>query len=256
MRAALDMFSKTWFINSILALCVIFFGAKSIGVWSEENGGDARNIQRSAQVKASDIPRVVRGVLPPEDAYEVVAANDLFTSDRMERVEEDDEEKKENPEEPAVVEKDVRISGKKIVLYGVVVKDNTRTALISDPQPKPPKRPFLWVREGDTIGDTDVMVSAIKKESLVLKKGADLIEISLYDHEKNNAQVAGRKPRQPEDKPVIVTTQQATKVTVERTPRPKAERVVESEGSENSPVKGEEYEMVDTPFGKIKRKKK
>lgn len=254
MRLILDMFSKTWFINIMLAVCVVFIGAKGIGVWLEKETDVTRVAQKPSRVETADVPKVVRRTLPPEGTYESVAAQDLFTSERAEPVE---EEKRDEGEKAPAIEKDVRISGKKIVLYGVVMRDNYRTALISDPQPKPQKRPFLWVQEGESIGDTDILVSSIKKESIVLKNKNDLVEISLYDQEKNRGKIADRGKPQPEEKPVVVTTQPATKRPVGEAPPTPGKTAVTSEGRAGTP-EGEDdsYEVVDTPFGKIKRKKK
>ena len=238
-------------------MCVVFFSAKGISVWSEKTADITQNVQKGSHANMIDIPKVTRGVLPPEGTYEAVAVRDLFTSERAEPVEEEVEEEKKPVEEEPVVEKDLRVSGKKIVLYGVALKDDYRTALISDPKPKPHSRPFLWVREGEHIGDTDIVVSAIKKESVVLKNKDDLVEISLYDQEKDRGGVAGRGKRKSEERPVVVTTESAKKIAVEKNPSTAQKVSAQPSGRAGAPAgKGESYEVVDTPFGKIKRKKK
>ena len=259
MPSILDMFTKIWFVNIILAVCVVFFGAKGIAVWSDMDADVAQGIQKPSQVKVSEAPRVVWGTLSPENTYEIVAVKDLFNSDRAEPVEEEAEKKDENVEEAAVVEKDVRVSGKKIILYGVVMKADYRTALISDPQPKPQTRPFLWVKEGESIGETDIVVSAIKKESIVLKNKGDLIEISLYDQKKSTARAGTPKQQQQEDKPVVVTTQSTTtggdiKESGPTPPKPEAAPVEKPNRTVVTSPEGEKYRIIKTPFGNIKRK--
>ena len=255
MRLMLDMFSKTWFINIILAACVAFLGAKSVGVWSEKAADVEQNVQKHLQAQASDSPRVTRVTLSPEGMYEVVAAKDLFISGRAERVE---VEEKETIEETPAVEKDIRISGKKIILYGVVMSDGYKAALISDPQPKPQKRPLLWVREGENIGDTDIVVSAIEKESIVLKNKDNLIEISLYDQEKNRERIAKQDKQKPEQQPVVVTTQSTTTAKVGGSSpapaKPAASSAAKSGGEGTTSSEEKDYKIVKTPFGEIKRR--
>ena len=99
MRSILDMFTKIWFVNIILAVCVVFFGAKGIAVWSDMDADVAQGIQKPSQVKVSEAPRIVWRTLSPENTYEIVAVKDLFNSDRAEPVEEEAEKKDENVEE-------------------------------------------------------------------------------------------------------------------------------------------------------------
>ncbi|MEA3487351.1 MAG: hypothetical protein U9R20_06815, partial [Thermodesulfobacteriota bacterium] len=122
----------------------------------------------------------------------------------------------------------------------------------------------MWVKEGDIIGDSTegVVISSIQKERITLRDGEKMYEVLLYDKDKSRGKVAARK----QTKPTVVTT----KPTAVRTkpvalPRPPAPGM--KPGSKNavpskvttkkssSPGDGE-YEIIDTPFGKIKRRKK
>jgi len=247
MRSILDVFSRTWFINVILAVCVAFFGAKSIGVWLERSGDGAQTIQAAPRAKTWDIKKVTWGKMPPETAYGVVTDRNLFSQDRTEFV----EEKKEAAD---VVEEDIKIAGRKIVLYGVVMTDDYRAALISDPQPKPPKRPSLWVKEGESIGDSNVVVSSIQKESITLQDGGKTYEVLLYDKDKTRKNVAAQK-----HPPLTVITTKRTAVARQPIPAGKSgSKNVAPQNvtkKDNLPEDGT-YETIDTPFGKIKRRKK
>lgn len=256
MRSILNVFSITWFVNIILAVCVAFFVPKSIDVWSERGGGVKITQAAAQKTKNGDIKKVTREKMPPEVAYEVVTNKNLFSPNRTEFVE------TEKDAEPT--EEDIR---RKIVLYGVVMMDKYSTALISNPEPKFPQRPFLWVKKGNSIGGSNIVVSSIKKESITLRKGTKTYEVLLYDKEKIRKRAVARQ----QEKPAVVTTQP---VAIEKPPAPPAKpgseiaAPVAKPGGEiatppakpgskiAAPPEEGEYEIINTPFGKIKRKKK
>lgn len=273
MRSILDVFSKTWFINVILVGCVAFFGAKSIGVWVAGNG--TQTAQAVAEkTKKWQIKKVIREQMPPETTYGAVTDRDLFSQDRVEFVEEVQEaEEAEAEAVPVPVKEDIRISGRKIVLYGVIMLDDYRTALISDPKPKSSQRPSTWVKEGDIIGESKegVVVSSIQKESIILRDGEKMYEVLLYDKDKPRGKVTEQKQTQPTivttestvvtKKPTATKTQQTT---VARPPAPGAKSENNSAISTppgfttnrgGSPQDGE-YKTVNTPFGKVKVREK
>ena len=190
MRSILDVFSRTWFINVILAVCVAFFGAKSIGVWVESGDGIKTAQAVAEKTKKWHMKKVTREKMPPETAYGAVTDRNLFSPDRAEFVE-------EVQLEAELVKGDIRISGRKVVLYGVIMTDDYRAALISDPKPKSPKRRSMWVKEGEIIGDSveGVVVSSIQKESITLRDGEKMYEVLLYDKEKPREKVAVQKQR-------------------------------------------------------------
>ena len=252
MRSILDVFSRTWFINVILAVCVAFFGAKSIGVWVESGDGIKTAQAVAEKTKKWHMKKVTREKMPPETAYGAVTDRNLFSPDRAEFVKEEEVQVEAEP-----VKGDIRISGRKVVLYGVIMTDDYRAALISDPKPKSPKRRSMWVKQGDIIGDSaeGVVVSSIQKESITLRDGEKMYEVLLYDKKKSREKVAAQK----QTKPTVVTTKQTA---VARPPAPGAKP-----GSKNavppkittkkgSPSGDDEYNIINTPFGKIKRKKK
>jgi len=115
----------------------------------------------------------------------------------------------------------------------------------------------MWVKEGEIIGDSaeGVVVSSIQKESITLRDGGKMYEVLLYDKEKPREKVAAQK----QTKPTIVTTKQTA---VARSPapgmKPGSKNVAPSKvtAKKSSLSEDGEYEIIDTPFGKIKRRKK
>lgn len=224
----LQMLSRIWVINLFMAVLVIFIGVKSYGVWTE-GGQTALKMQAVKKSKARPKKRVVQKRMPPELAYAVVVDKTLFTPDRKEFIPE--EEPEQEPEA-----KQLYISGKKIVLYGVIVMDDYKSALITNPRPKTGERKTKWVKVEDPIGD--FMVTLINKNSILLTKGSKEYKILLHDKDKPKRRATATKK---ETKPKVIST-----APKKSPPRSKA--------SKKKELPDGKYETIDTPFGKIKRR--
>jgi len=221
------MFSKIWFINLFLALFAIFFGLKAYGVWSEEEK-TVMEMQAVESHRARPKKRIVKRRMPPESAYSVVVERTLFSPERaLPDLQE---------EEPEVEEiKDLKVSGKKFFLYGVIIMDDYKAALITNPEIKPGKKRQKWVMVGDAVGD--FMVAGINKDMIILAEGIKEHKIFLYDKDKPKAGV----PVSKKAKPTVVST-----APKKSTPQPKV--------SEKKELPEGEYKTVSTPFGNIRRK--
>ncbi|MCK4468075.1 MAG: hypothetical protein KAU60_06960, partial [Desulfobacterales bacterium] len=199
------------------------------GVWSEgeKSSSEVRSIEKPSSRSEK---RIVKRRMPPESAYRVVEERTLFSP---ERALPDLQEK-----EPKVEEiKDLRISGKKFFLYGVIIVDDYKAALITNPEAKHGKKKQKWVMVGDSVGA--FRVAGIKKDRIILAQGAREHEILLYDMDKPKVGAPVRKNA----KPTVVST-----VPTKSAPPPKISKKKElPEG---------EYETISTPFGKIRRKVK
>lgn len=268
MRPILDVFSKIWFVNIILAACVAFFGAKSIHVWS---AGEQVKITQTASQKTKKWPlkKIERKKMPPEAAYAVVTNKDLFTPERMEFVKAEkaapavNQKSEPKPEpEPEPVQEYIRIAGKKIFLYGVVITEDYKIALVTNPKPKKPKRPSIWVTEGDILGDKEqVLVSKIQKEEIIFQKGKKAYQISLYDKNKSRGRVAA----QTQTRPKVVTTNRTpaakssaaaskskNKATISSIESKNKTAVSSKKAKKNNKSKTGDSNTVNTPFGNIK----
>ena len=225
------MFSRILVINIFLAGVAVFFGLKTYGVWfpkTEKAKGD-RDVQgRSAPPAKTVKPRRT----PPESAYRVVVDGNLFSPGRVEV----------KPEEPEPeVEEDIKpleeVSGRKITLYGVIIMDGYKAAIINNPVPKPGERGQERVMIGDKLDDYELV--AIHKDRILLTKGSEKYEIPLYDKKNPKQRTFTKK----DAKPKIITSEPARIVTESNVSKKK------------KPLEGE-YEIVRTPFGNIKRRKK
>lgn len=225
------MFLKIGIINILLAFLVIFFVIKTYGVWKTD-----KRIPSEKTVIEKETPhsekKVVQRRLLPDSHYKDVVERCLFYPDRCEFKPEVSES------EPEVLPE--KIPGKKIILYGVVMMEDTATALVSNPEIKTGDTPELWVRTGDHLGD--FTVASIQKESILLTDGTKQYKISLYDPSKSKQRSAVVKTAQP---------------TVVRTP-PKPKKSDSSGPGKSKPeeLSDDQYEIISTPFGKVKRRKK
>ena len=215
------MFSKIWLINLVLAVGVIFFGINAVGIWSENDKKPAKS-QATQKASSRSVKKITPKKLPPESAYKVIVERPLFSPDRA--MPEEAEEKKE-----------LKVAGRKIVLYGVIIMDDMKTALIANPAPKAGAKQSIWIKVGDAVGD--FKVTGIKKEAIILAEGAKRHEILLYDKD-NPKQRVGVQTRAP--RPNVVSGKPK-----KSKPRPKPSK-------KQKKLSETDYKTVYTPFGKIK----
>ncbi|RZB38048.1 MAG: hypothetical protein SRB2_00394 [Desulfobacteraceae bacterium Eth-SRB2] len=225
------MFSKIGIINILLAFVFTFFVIKTYGVWKTGKNIISVN-QVIEKAKPQSEKRVDQRRLLPDSYYKSVVERCLFSPDRAEFIPEVLES------EPEVAPE--KIPGRKIILYGVVMMKDYATALVSNPEIKPGDKPELWIRSGDRLGI--FKVASIQKESILLTDGTKEYKILLYDQSIPKQRSIVVKTA----KPVVVTTPSKPKKNDSQKPKkPKHEELSD-----------DQYEIISTPFGKIKRRKK
>ena len=236
-------FSKIWLINISLAVFVVFLGVMSFNVWSK---GD-ETIQETQTGKSSANPLPVKGIIertmPPETTYGIVADKNLFSSNRLESI---PEKQKTGP---------LKISEKMIFVYGVVVTDDRKQALISNPETEPQagKKPAKdkWVKVGDTIGN--FRVADIRKDRIILAEGASTHEILLFDKNKPARQTTvAEKSTAPHT--VVATGPTATAAAAAAAKPGTAPSTSSIDAGKSAATS--EYITINTPFGPVKRKVK
>jgi hypothetical protein len=137
--------------------------------------------------------RIVKRRMPPESAYSVVVERTLFSPERV-----SPDLQEEEPEAEEI--KDLKVLGKRFFLYGVIIMDDYKTALITDPEVKRGKKKQKWVMVGDSVGG--FRVAGINKDGIILAQGAREHEILLYDKDKPKSGAPVRKKA----KPTVVRT--------------------------------------------------
>ncbi len=226
------MVAKQGIINIALAIILIFMVLKTYDVWQQDQSLPAtQTLSDGRNNVAMKMPKLERR--PSEAFFDSIVSQNLFSPIRAEYLPPDDNTEKTE----IVVEK--KIQGKTIRLYGVVIMKDYASALISNPEKTSGDRPTLWVKKGERIGD--LKVDEIQTDSIVFQDGNKKYKILL--HEKKRSAPAPRIAEDKEDTPTVVTTETNKKEI-------KAASQKESQSSDDK------YEIIKTPFGEIKRRKK
>lgn len=252
------MFSKVWIINIVLAVLILFCWIRIWEGWDTEMNIPAQTVALEKTGVASQAGAIRAAVARPASSpeYDGIVEMNLFSSDRTFIA--------EAPEPEPVVAAEARISGEKIVLYGIVMLDADKKALINNPMRKPGERDFLWVREGERL--SNLRVTKIDPDQLLLNDGAVQYKIDLYDPEKVRPKAstpARASAPQQRDAPQVISADPAPSPaartgTGARTSIPTQPR---QPTKPTTPPKQEisgdddEYEIIDTPFGAYRRKK-
>lgn len=243
------MIPKIWLVNLGLAFLVVFSGIRAAGVWFRDDGSILTG--KVSERPAERVPekKMFTATLPPESSFAPVVEKNLFSPDRKEPV---------AAQEPAAESKgeiaELKIPGKKVALYGVVLVEDFRKALITNLDKKGKERDVVWVREGETVGT--YKVSRIEKDKVFLEENGRQYEIALYSDDKPER----RTVAVPEGKPSVIAPEGEEKRG--SAPAPAAESKGGAPPSPRPPAiageKGgeEDYEVINTPFGQLKRKKK
>jgi len=173
--------------------------------------------------------------VPAESSYGVIVSKNLFSPDRMEPA----------AESLRNETRETKLPGKKIYLYGVVLSDDYKLALITNPLRGKGERKDIWVHVGDKVDDLKVI--EILKDRILLAKGLKEYEISLYDKNKPKRRGVSKSGKKPT---VVVADAKAKK-------KGKKAQGTGSQGKKSvEEVESDEgkYRIIDTPFGKIKRR--
>jgi len=239
------MFSKIWYINCILAGLVLVCSMSIWGVWGSEieiipeNRADATGERIPLKIDIAD------NRLMPSSAYDIIVDNNLFTPDRMAHL--------PDPEMTDAGGDDIRISGEKVVLHGVIIADDYKTAMINNPESEKDGKAYRWVKEGERIGNLRVI--QVEKDKILLADGAVKYKVLLYDNKKQKKSKTSSKPKtqlkpHAQPKPQVISTEKSKPDRVQKkTPIKQQEEVITI-----SP--DGKYEIINTPFGRMKRKRR
>jgi hypothetical protein len=191
------MISRIWLINVLLAVFVAFFGFRAYGVWSQERPDAQTNEKTRKPSQAIHRPGTLlnKRQVPPEKDYAALINQNLFSSERIEVLPEDKEPAKEEKKLYGVEKKNLEEMLDKMILYGLVITDDSAKALVSDVSYKPVVRmgrklklkkltvgKTKWVKSGDTVGEFEV--TKIESDRIGLRVKGNDYHLLLYDKEK------------------------------------------------------------------------
>ncbi|ACN16095.1 hypothetical protein HRM2_30120 [Desulforapulum autotrophicum HRM2] len=237
------MISRVWMINLALLFLIVFALVKTFGVWTQPAW---TTLEKSVQGRGEqDLKNNYKITMPPKSSYGVVAENNLFAPDRkvfepVPALSVAPEVVKEPEVEPDPEIKKVVVAGVNIVLYGVILMADYRSALLSNPDLEHQgDKKQIWVKPGDVVGT--LTVDDILKDRVILNDNSKKIAVLLYDSDKVRQRTVSKKINRPK----VVATDSADA-------KPAQDKVDSPGESQN----GEEikYKVFDTPFGKIKKR--
>ncbi len=236
------MISRVWVINSVLAIALAICLMNIWDVWHTSTQVFSEKRSAINDKEAIKIKKTIESKVLNESAYQRVVDKNLFSPDRAPAPPEIE------ADEPEIA--DARISGKKVVLYGVIMIDNYKRALISIPGDRRTDSKNRWISEGEQIGN--LKAQQIQEDEILLGDGADKYRVLLYDPDKAAAKTSRKTGGSKKEtaQPKVVTAGEKARAGGNKMDKQnnRAGKVTKSSD--------DEYEMIDTPFGIIKRKRK
>lgn len=233
-------------INASLAIVFVFFAVNAYRSWTTETalnryegrgeGGNTDERLSKSALKKRDTTSMPAAKMD----YRNVIQKNLFSIHRTESL----PVEKEESVTPAVESKNLRVDGKKIELYGVMMLDKDHiSALIRDPESKTRERPTRWIKTGDHVGQ--YLVTAILAEEIIMSEGSDRFKVVLWDTERKRKQ--SDTPETKEQPTVVIANSPEEKKPAKQTPAASADN--------SKSQAGEGVVTIQTPFGNITRKK-
>jgi len=157
-------------VNILLTLLIIFFTVKIYRIWNEpeKNGVHARQVKKIRQFSEKKIKKIK----PDLTMYADFIDQDLFNPDR-------------SPADtgPAAKETKEYKSNADCILYGILIVNENRSALIADKKKRRrPKQKAAWIKQGEKIGSATV--ETILSDRIILKEGSVKTELLLINPDK------------------------------------------------------------------------
>lgn len=194
------------------------------------------------QIDATDngqkLSNIKRLYLPQKKNYLAVSKQNLFSPDRKEYVPVSEEDTSDDNEK---ILDTVKLSGEDVVLFAVIQTEKLLEALISNPA-STSDRKNKWVKEGDKI--EDLIVKQISLESISFFDGSQTFEIELRN--KSRRKKTHSATRQNNTLKSVVSGNETT-----------SSNAINIKATKETPqINENNFETVNTPFGKITRRKK
>ncbi len=186
---------KKWFLNLFLAAAVLFLGSRIYAIWSRPDPLPPAAAESRSRAAFPVSPPAAAHRLQPSTYYSEIAAKNLFSSDRGRTVETGSVVDAKAVEESRFA--------KNIALYGIVWREDRRSALVSMGSSPRAGAEYSWVQVGEKLGQ--VAVIGIEKDRIHVREGASTFEIRLDDrtHPSKKASV------QRSQAPTVVTSKAA-----------------------------------------------
>jgi hypothetical protein len=263
------------FANIALFIVCIFLGPRAyrgIGeVYSVKNGVLHLRDGLPATHKERErlLAPVIAGMGHPAEHYDVIHVKNLFRPEREEYENFLPSEGEEGGDEAETAEKQIRPPD--VDLYGIMIDTKRKVALIYDKRERDQYQRYKVVSPGDEIQGYKLVL--IQPEEIVLEKDGRRATIELSQNKparggvmavaKEAPKVASKEKAEATPTAVSVEKEAAVKAPPGKGETPSLAVSVEKEAAVKAPSKGSsegksdeegEYKIIDTPFGKVKRR--
>ena len=228
------MFFKIWIVNALLMAFLIFVSIRIYGVWFGKHNHHRVVAVDSTRLKETG-PCLTQKKLP-DSFYDAIVKNNIFSPDRGKSY--------TNTGTDTKGAHTINI-GEKIFLYGIVISGSYRKALLSIPVNKKREKKLTWMGVGDEADN--VKIIEIEKEDVIIKDGAQKYKIFLYDKDKpekifkrlNTANTARLHRNR-------LNNGEKRGLRQDKSTAKKAPPFRKSDGIK--------YRVINTPFGKIRKR--
>ncbi|MFO7839167.1 MAG: hypothetical protein R6X08_06690 [Desulfosalsimonadaceae bacterium] len=242
---------RIWLINFFLAALLVVCGLSILRLWESEPQ-PVREIASEAKKSDSDAFMKKKSSLMEDRAYELLVRQNLFSPERKEYVEKSESEGSDAESEQP------KISGEQVALYGVIISDGIKTAMINNPGGKLGDKKFEWIKEGQMLSNLEVI--EIHPDEVVLDDGGKRYQVLLSEKKQRKGRGKAGESSGPtvvrggsgSKKIQSISTSSSSSSSSSSSPSSSGDASKKASGSSGS---GEEkYELVDTPFGTIRKK--
>jgi hypothetical protein len=179
----------------ILAVLTVLFSVQAARTWFGPFQVDLA-VETDAETQKEVLPPLVKQRKPPKSAYDVIATRSLFSQNRTEDVTETLVGNLKGAETSRYA--------KKIGLFGVIINDGEKMALINKDTGRRGSDDVMWVRVGDTI--ERVKVAAIERDRILLLENGTHYEVLLSDQRHSNTRAKAGK----DSGPTVISTEDKT----------------------------------------------
>jgi hypothetical protein len=238
------MISRFWWLNFLLIIFIFLLSVKTIDIWfgSDDIAGPDTIVSKKDW---PDPEHITRPASNADDAS-IIKTKNIFSSSRKQVIEVMIQPKKK-PEPVKVkipksakkneLELAEKLGSETITLYGVMILENIKYAFVSNPDKDGAKKQVRR-SEHDMIGEYS-LDRILPKKILVSSKGKRF-EVPLFKKKESEKYPEKGKNKKVKTAPRILSTA-----------NDKSFKKIEVKSMDNN-----DYIIVNTPFGKIKKRKK
>ncbi len=192
------MTGNRWLIILLLAALTVVFTVQAVRTWLRpfQSYAVAETDEETGKTR---LPPVVKKRQPPMSAYDVIATRSLFDQNRTEG--------EIGVQVGNLKDADTSRYAKRIGLFGVIISDGEKMALVTKDMGRRGRDDYLWVRVGDEIDRLKVV--GIERDRIYLQENGSRYEVLLSDQRHPDKRTKEEKRQGPTVISTTVKTEKA-----------------------------------------------